>query len=227
MIGIDYETAEKNHLIRIKRFDGKRYETLFYLPDGGTLAITRSDGKTSECKCTYIDPYHFYCGNECLHIDQFADFMQRAGNTVAQRDFLTDPLLFSKKYMDRDLKDAAGNLIPYRCVISTDTDYHDTFSVSVCDRAASGKAFSVHNPEDAKIHFFPCLETTLQYMQEQSIPVSDYDKAALMHYARENVPEFIFEQKTEGLDFSLSDRIAAASARAGKGEVHRQDEITR
>lgn len=68
------------------RFITPDYKELFRIPDGGKIRITLSDGTFDDCTCRYIDDYHLEIGfgwNSLLHICQFAELMEKNGNTVA------------------------------------------------------------------------------------------------------------------------------------------------
>ena len=68
---------EKN----IIRFIDSKYRTLFYLPDGENIVMTRPDGERLTRSCKFLDEYHLLVGREVYHICQFAEQMERAGNT--------------------------------------------------------------------------------------------------------------------------------------------------
>lgn len=68
---------------KIIRFIDSRYKTLFYVPDGGNIVITRFDGEKFTQPCTFLDEYHTRVGRETYHICQFAELMERNGNTYA------------------------------------------------------------------------------------------------------------------------------------------------
>ena len=54
------------------RFIDSSYRTLFFIPDGGTIIVTRSDGGKVKRACTFLDEYHTRVGRETYHICQFA-----------------------------------------------------------------------------------------------------------------------------------------------------------
>lgn len=64
------------------RFIDPNYKELFRIPDGDHIRITRDDGTTDDRICRYIDDYHLEVGRELYHICQFAEIMERNGNTV-------------------------------------------------------------------------------------------------------------------------------------------------
>lgn len=63
------------------RFIDSGYNELFRIPDGGRIKITMSDGEVVERKCQYIDEYHTQIGYNTFHICEFAEIMERNGNT--------------------------------------------------------------------------------------------------------------------------------------------------
>lgn len=71
------------------RFINSNYKTLFSIPDGDTIQITLDNGERYTRICRYVDDYHFQTikGFEekfvnVFHICQFAELMERNGNTV-------------------------------------------------------------------------------------------------------------------------------------------------
>lgn len=68
------------------RFIDSGYNERFRIPDGGRIRITRPDGEQSESTCRFVDESHMeVCDgrNSVYHICQFAELMERNGNTVA------------------------------------------------------------------------------------------------------------------------------------------------
>lgn len=73
------------HMARAERgirFIDSDYKDLFRLPDGGKIRITRYDGSEEEYICRYIDDTHVEIGRSLYHICEFAELMERNGNTV-------------------------------------------------------------------------------------------------------------------------------------------------
>lgn len=64
------------------RFITPDYKELFRIPDGDKIRITQSDGTYFDRTCRYIDECHLEVGNGLYHICQFAEMMERNGNTV-------------------------------------------------------------------------------------------------------------------------------------------------
>lgn len=77
------------------RFIDSSYRTLFFIPDGGTIIVTRSDSGKVKRACTFLDEYHTRVGRETYHICRFAKLMERVGNTYAPEQLpdLTTPEL--------------------------------------------------------------------------------------------------------------------------------------
>ena len=65
------------------RFIDSSYNTLFYVPDGGSVRITRANGTVSVRTCLYIDDYHAKIGGGIYHICEFAEIMEENGSTYA------------------------------------------------------------------------------------------------------------------------------------------------
>ena len=62
------------------RFIDSDYSTLFTIPDGANITLTRFDGMEETFPCHYIDDTHFEAFGEAWHIFQFAEMMERNGN---------------------------------------------------------------------------------------------------------------------------------------------------
>ena len=63
------------------RFIDSNYKDLFRVEDGGQITITLDTGEKLERTCRYIDETHAQIGSELYHICQFAEIMERNGNT--------------------------------------------------------------------------------------------------------------------------------------------------
>lgn len=68
------------------RFIDAEYNTLFYIPDGGSIVMTRLDGGSVIRFCTYIDDYHTLVGSNVYHICEFAEIAQRTGTVYEPLD---------------------------------------------------------------------------------------------------------------------------------------------
>lgn len=64
------------------RFVPTEYQESFRLADGDEIRITFPDGKHEDRFCRYIDETHMECGWRLYHIHEFAELMEKAGNTV-------------------------------------------------------------------------------------------------------------------------------------------------
>ena len=60
------------------RFINCRYDTLFYIDDGGDIEL-EVEGKWIRLSCRYIDETHAYIGGYVYHIYQFAETRERLG----------------------------------------------------------------------------------------------------------------------------------------------------
>ena len=63
------------------RFINPHYKELFTIPDGGYINITLDNGEILTRKCTFRDEYHTDIGGNMYHICEFAEKMERNGNT--------------------------------------------------------------------------------------------------------------------------------------------------
>jgi hypothetical protein len=73
------------HLHRAERgirFITPDYKEIFRIPDGDKIRITLSTDETLDRVCRYIDDYHLEVGSNLYHICEFAERMERNGNTV-------------------------------------------------------------------------------------------------------------------------------------------------
>ena len=69
---------EKEHSIR---FINSSYDTLFRIPDGGTVEVRFPD-RTFTAKCEYLDDYHTKVGDTVFHICEFAELLEHQAGTV-------------------------------------------------------------------------------------------------------------------------------------------------
>ena len=68
------------------RFIDAEYNTLFYIPDGASIVMTRMDGSSVIRPCTYIDDCHTLIGSEVYHICEFEEAEQRTGTVYEPLD---------------------------------------------------------------------------------------------------------------------------------------------
>ena len=68
-------------MIKKIRFIDSHYNTLFYIENGQSVTVTYKDGEEIIKPCRYIDDYHFYFGNNCYHICEFVEKMERISAT--------------------------------------------------------------------------------------------------------------------------------------------------
>ena len=62
-------------------FIDSSYNPLFYVPDGGNVVLTYSDGERAVRPCKFLDEYHTQVGHNIYHICQFAEIMEHNGTT--------------------------------------------------------------------------------------------------------------------------------------------------
>lgn len=64
------------------RFIDPHYKEKFRLRDGGRICVQGNDGVRFDETCRYIDDYHLEVGRTLYHICEFAERMEKNGNTV-------------------------------------------------------------------------------------------------------------------------------------------------
>ena len=64
------------------RFITPHYKEKFRIADGDKVRIRRFDGQAFDRVCRYIDDCHVEIGSELYHLCQFAEIMERNGNSV-------------------------------------------------------------------------------------------------------------------------------------------------
>lgn len=64
------------------RFITPDYRPRFRLTDGDSVRVTAPDGRTEDRVCRYIDETHLEYGSSLFHICEFAERMEKNGNTV-------------------------------------------------------------------------------------------------------------------------------------------------
>lgn len=116
-----------NHLRKAEkgiRFIDPHYKEQFTIPDGDKIRITLSSGEHYDRECRYIDDYHLEVGDNLYHICEFAETMEKNGNTVIPlRSSLpeqcyvylqtTDEIFLAKKgvagYLKADLNESGAD----------------------------------------------------------------------------------------------------------------------
>lgn len=68
------------------RFIDSSYNELFRLPDGEQITVTLSTDEKLDRTCRYIDETHLEVGRSLYHICEFAERMERNGNTYAPKE---------------------------------------------------------------------------------------------------------------------------------------------
>lgn len=64
------------------KFINSSYKNLFTIPDGDKIQITFFDGTKELRTCRFVDEYHLEVGEHLYHICQFAELMEKNGNSV-------------------------------------------------------------------------------------------------------------------------------------------------
>lgn len=72
------------------RFIDSRYNDLFHIPDGGCIEVHYQYNDETVIKpCTFLDAYHTSVGTNVFHICEFAEVMERNGNTYTPEAEIT------------------------------------------------------------------------------------------------------------------------------------------
>jgi hypothetical protein len=77
------------------RFIDPHYNTLFTLPDGGSIVVTRPSGEQYVGVCKYLDETHLSVNGSTYHICEFAEIQERIGSTVEPE---TEPEMVGGRY---------------------------------------------------------------------------------------------------------------------------------
>lgn len=78
----DWLDGHMKHAEKGIRFITPGYKEKFRIEDGDSVRVRRFDGRVFDRVCRYIDDYHVEIGSELYHVCQFAELMERNGNTV-------------------------------------------------------------------------------------------------------------------------------------------------
>lgn len=95
------------------QFIDSHYNNLFSVEDGKNVIVNYSDGERRSLPCKYIDNYHTQIGSNVFHICEFAEVMERSGNTYEPEEYIKNLDFYPKRYLDRELKAVDGSLIPF------------------------------------------------------------------------------------------------------------------
>lgn len=77
------------------RFIDSGYKELFRLPDGEQITITLSTDEKLDRTCRFVDETHLEVGRSLYHICEFAERMERNGNTYAPKEPPLPPKCFT------------------------------------------------------------------------------------------------------------------------------------
>ena len=78
----DWLDSHMKHAERGIRFITPNYKERFRVENGDAVRVKRFDGQIFDRVCRYIDDCHVEIGSELYHICQFAEIMERNGNSV-------------------------------------------------------------------------------------------------------------------------------------------------
>lgn len=191
------------------------YEAMFYLEDGKSLTVQTDGGEFMTRPCRYIDSHHFYFGNSCFHIDQFAELNHRNCNVCLPPQQTTDLSFYQKTFADRSLTDENGKIIPYRALVGFEPDRYRTPRVAllICpdaapDRQVCLRSLSEENGVTQVSHDFCSIEKALRRVLP-TLPLSQYEQKL--------VCDIFDEQLQRQAHKPLDAQISNAAARQGGG----------
>ena len=99
---------------RLIRFIDSDYNTLFHVPDGGSILLTAFDDRRSVLPCRYIDDCHAVIGGETFHICQFAEIQEQRGAVYAPEHPKDGDICDTYSiYQIRDTQDVPYTFMPY------------------------------------------------------------------------------------------------------------------
>ena len=149
MLSLNYDAMESGDKKFIQFVDPDTWRPMFLLEDGKKLLFHDSFGHTDRAvTCKYIDPYHFYFDNNCVHIHQFAELMQRNGHTYDPLNYVTDLTPYHAIIADRSLKGEDGKPIRYHVLAEQGKDQFHVSGVAFCPNAAEDRQIFVYNRGD-------------------------------------------------------------------------------
>lgn len=224
MIMIDMNAVAEAGIKLIRFPDVKNnYEPMFYLEDGKNLTVQMDGGELITNPCKQVGSHHFYFGNNCFHIDQFAELNHRNCNTCLPPQQPTDLSLYRKTYADRTLKDEDGKLIPYRALVGFDVDRYGTpgTALLLCPQAAADRQVCVrrlyeeNGTTKASNDFYSMAQALRRVLPK--LPMSRYEQKL--------VCDILDEQLQRQPHKPLSEQITGAQQRkapAPSGAEHAQ-----
>lgn len=102
------------------RFIDSEYNELFRLPDGEQITITSEDGQKRDFTCRYIDEAHLEVGDNLYHICEFAERMERSGNTYQPKEPPLPPRCFTMLPSSGDIIEVTRYRKGYRPIRTRD-----------------------------------------------------------------------------------------------------------
>lgn len=99
---------------RLIRFIDSDYNTLFHVPDGGSIILTAFGDDRRTLPCRYIDDCHAVIGGETFHICQFAEIQERHGAIYAPEHLQEGDICDTYSiYQIRDTREVPYAFMPY------------------------------------------------------------------------------------------------------------------
>lgn len=207
------------------RFIDSRYNTLFHVPDGGSIKVHSSwDGKDQVFPCRYIDEYHFEVSGSCWHICQFAEFMECNGNTYAPVSEIGDLGYYKKKYLSRRNLDEDGLPIPYYVLISVkslDDPARTETNFAFC--------FQPENPDKAFCRFVLPAQTLSDLQKEFAGSIEEQCNDQKVCSRVNDIVEAIKANLEQAEPPALDEVIQACASHVvdGRATVNRKDDLSR
>lgn len=128
------------------RFINSDYDTLFKIPDGGTIEVQFPD-HTFIARCEYLDDYHTKIGDTVFHICQFAELVESQSGTVRPEPEI-------------DKEKAAWQLgyREYLAVERTDTGFNYKLYTQQMKSVTQGQVYGTSRPmKEAREHILETL----------------------------------------------------------------------
>ena len=180
------------------RFIDAEYNTLFYIPDGASIVMTRMDGSSVIRPCTYIDDCHTLIGSEVYHICEFAEMQERSGNTYVPRtpkisaeigtyEIYQIPAIADVDYCFRPYAEAKGKL--------QNADYQRSYAGMYAKENSLEHLWTKHNSDHRP------FAHRMRSMSVSDIVVLTQGGKKTAYYTDsvgfKEVPEFLVQQRTQ------------------------------
>ena len=180
------------------RFIDPEYNTLFYIPDGASIVMTRMDGSSVIRPCTYIDDYHTLVSSNVYHICEFAEMQERSGNTYVPRtpkisaeigtyEIYQIPATADVDYYFRPYAEAKGKL--------QNADYQRSYAGMFAKENSLEHLWAKHNSDHRP------FARRMHSMSVSDIVVLKQGGKKTAYYTDsigfKEVPEFLMQQRTQ------------------------------